>query len=347
MLRLDARVRLGAFDADLALEVATGACLALAGPSGAGKTSVLRIAAGIVRPDEGRVTCGDEVWLDTRRAINVAPEHRRCGYVFQDYALFGHLRAWQNVAYPLRGLGRRERRARAHALLERFGVGHLADARPRTLSGGERQRVAVARALAREPRALLLDEPLSALDAEARLAVRRTLRRHLGTFAGPCLLVTHDPVEAAALADRLLVVEAGRVVQTGGLDAVTRRPRSDWVAGLVGVNLYRGRARRGRVELASGHALLAAAPAEGDVFAVIHPRAVALHRRRPEGTPRNVWAGTVDGLETHGDRVRVDVAGPVHVVAAVTPAAVAALDLGRGGTVWVSVKASEVDLYPA
>ena len=175
MLRVEARTRLGALTLDAALSVEAGRCLALAGPSGAGKTSILRVAAGLLRPEHGTVACGEEVWLDTARGIDVAPERRGCGYVFQEYALFGHLRAWQNVAYPLSGLPRRARRERAQELLERFGIGALADARPRTLSGGERQRVALARALARGPRALLLDEPLSALDARTRAAAGREL----------------------------------------------------------------------------------------------------------------------------------------------------------------------------
>ena len=175
MLRVEARATLGALALDVALTVDAGRCLALAGPSGAGKTSILRVAAGLVRPEAGVVACGEEVWLDTARGIDVAPERRGCGYVFQEYALFGHLRAWQNVAYPLTGLPRRARRERAQELLERFGIGALADARPRTLSGGERQRVALARGLARGPRALLLDEPLSALDARTRAAAGREL----------------------------------------------------------------------------------------------------------------------------------------------------------------------------
>ena len=175
MLRVEAATRLGAFALDVALEVPAGSCLALAGPSGAGKTSVLRVVAGLVQPDRGRVSCGEEVWLDTERGIDVAPERRRCGYVFQEYALFAHLRVWQNVAYPLRGLDRAERRRRALELLDRFGIAQLADERPRTLSGGERQRVAVARALARTPAALLLDEPLSALDTRSRAAGGRAL----------------------------------------------------------------------------------------------------------------------------------------------------------------------------
>ena len=168
MLRAEARTRLGALGLDVALEVRGGECLALAGPSGAGKTSVLRIAAGLVRPERGLVEANGETWLDTERGVDVPPEERRCGYVFQEYALFPHLSAWQTVAFPLRGIPRAERRERALELLGRFGLRELADARPRTLSGGERQRVAVARALARKPAVLLLDEPLSALDARGR-----------------------------------------------------------------------------------------------------------------------------------------------------------------------------------
>ena len=175
MLRVEVHTRLGELELDVALEVRAGECLALAGPSGAGKTSVLRVTSGLLRPESGRVECDGETWLDTERGIDVPPEGRRCGYVFQEYALFPHLTAWQNVAYPLRGMRRSDRRERAQALLERFGIGGLSDARPRTLSGGERQRVAVARVLARRPGVLLLDEPLSALDARTRAGAAREL----------------------------------------------------------------------------------------------------------------------------------------------------------------------------
>jgi molybdate transport system ATP-binding protein len=154
------------------------------------------VVAGLLRPREGRVACGEEVWLDTARGIDVPPEERRCGYLFQEYALFGHLRAWQNVAYGLRDTPRAERRQRAHELLERFGVGELADARPRTLSGGERQRVALARAVARRPAALLLDEPLAALDSRTRAGRGRELAALLRDADVPALLVTHDFTEA-------------------------------------------------------------------------------------------------------------------------------------------------------
>ncbi|HKC91725.1 MAG TPA: ABC transporter ATP-binding protein, partial [Candidatus Limnocylindria bacterium] len=235
----------------------------------------------------------------------------------------------------------------AASWLERLGIGDCVDARPRTLSGGQAQRVALARALAIEPRLLLLDEPLAALDASARGEVRRDLKRHLASFAGIRIVITHDPLEAVALADRLVIVERGRVVQTGSPADVTQRPRSRYVADLVGVNLLRGTASAGRVLLTGGASLQSADEADGEVFAVIHPRAVALHRARPEGSPRNVWRGRASTLDFQGDRVRVGVQGEMPIVAEVTPAAVRDLDLAEGGEVWLSVKATEITVYPA
>ena len=207
--------------------------------------------------------------------------------------------------------------------------------------------MALARAMAPDPRLLLLDEPLSALDASTRAQVRRDLVRHLAGFRGTRVLVTHDPLEAAALAGRLLVVEEGRLVQSGTPAEVTARPRSRYVADLVGVNLLRGAASGGLVTLPGGGAVAVADPAEGEVFAVIHPRAVALHRHHPEGMPRNVWRGEAAGLESLGDRARVRVEGPFPLVAEVTTASVAELKLAEGGPVWASVKATEVSVYPA
>src|ERR687894_131408 len=209
------RTRLGALDLDVGLAVAAGECLALAGPSGAGKTSVLRVIAGLLRPAGGRVSCGGAVWLDTARGIDTPAERRACGYLFQEYALFGHLSAWRNVAYGLRELPRHEREPRARELLGRFGLAGRADARPATLSGGERQRVALARALARRPAALLLDEPLAALDARTRAGASRELGGILADAEVPTLLVTHDFAEAAQLGDRVAIVDGGRIAQTG------------------------------------------------------------------------------------------------------------------------------------
>jgi molybdate transport system ATP-binding protein len=194
---------------------------------------------------------------------------------------------------------------------------------------------------------LLLDEPLSALDVTTRAEVRRELSRQLASFGGVRLIVTHDPVEAIALADRLVVLEGGSVVQSGTPEEVTARPRSRFVADLAGVNLLRGKAHGDRVELAGGASIAAPDAGEGDVFAVIHPRAVALYLSRPEGTPRNVWQGHVEDIDLHGDRVRVRVNSPVPLVAEVTPAAVRELRLHAGGAVWVAFKATEVSVYPA
>jgi molybdate transport system ATP-binding protein len=199
------------FELSLELAVAPGERLALAGPSGAGKTTLLRIVAGLLRPTAGRVGIGGEVWLDTEAGMELPAEHRRCGVVFQDYALFPTLSAWRNVAFGMNG--QRRRRERAEELLDRFGIATLADARPGSLSGGERQRVALARALATEPRALLLDEPLSALDPETRREAQRELHRYLAELPIPVLLVTHSQEEAALLADRIAVIERGRVVR--------------------------------------------------------------------------------------------------------------------------------------
>ena len=337
-LRLDVTVRVGA-----------GTTVAVLGPNGAGKTTLLRALAGLQPIERGSVTLGDEVLEDTTARTFVAPEDRPIGVVFQDYLLFPHLSALENVAFGLRcrGVARPEARRRSRAWLERVGLGDRVTVRPRELSGGQAQRVALARALACEPRLLLLDEPLSALDASTRLEVRRELRRHLASFPGVRLLVTHDPLEAIALADELVVLEEGRVVQSGTPADVTARPRSRYVAELVGVNLYRGHGDGDRVVLAGGEALQVAEAGTGEVFVLVHPRAVSLHRRKPEGTPRNVWKGAAASLDLEGERVRIRVGGAIPIVAEVTPAAVADLELADGGEVWVSVKAAEVEVYPA
>jgi molybdate transport system ATP-binding protein len=350
-MSLEAAVGLtmGRLRLEVELAVGTGELVVLLGPNGAGKTTLLRALAGLLALDRGRVVLDGAVLEDTAAGAWVPTERRPIGFVFQDYLLFPHLSALENVAFGLRarGLGRAEARRRAGAWLDRVGLAGHAGARPRALSGGQAQRVALARAMVGEPRLLLLDEPLAALDAATRAEVRRDLRRHLASFGGTRLLVTHDPLEALALADRLVVLEHGRVTQSGRPAEVSERPRSGYVAELVGVNLYRGRADGAAVELAGGGRLIATGDHRGEVFAAVHPRAVALHRRLPEGTPRNVLAGTADTVDVVGDRVRVRVTGQVPIVAEVTPAAVSELHLADGGPVWASVKATEVTVYPA
>ncbi len=349
MLSAQVAVRLGTLDLDVTIEAASGEIVAVLGPNGAGKTTFLRAVAGLVRLDAGRVALDDAVLDDVARGISLPPERRPIGVVFQDYLLFPHLSAVDNVAFGLRarGASARDARARAKEWLDRMGLGEHADARPRALSGGQAQRVALARALAISPRLLLLDEPLAALDASARSEVRRDLKRHLASFAGVRIVITHDPLEAMALADRLVIVEHGRMVQTGTPGEVTRRPRSRYVADLVGVNLLRGTAAGGHIALPRGAFLQSADSVDGEVFATIHPRAVALHRNHPEGSPRNVWRGRASTLDFQGDRVRVGVEGEMPIVAEVTAAAVRDLGLAEGGEVWVSVKATEILVYPA
>jgi molybdate transport system ATP-binding protein len=348
VLRLEADTRVGHLHLRLALEVGAGSCLALAGPSGAGKTTALRVAAGLLRPGWGRVACGGRTWLDTDRGVDLPPESRRCGYLFQEGALFPHLSAWQNVAYPLRGLPRRERRARAHELLERLGLAARTDASPRTLSGGERQRVALARALARRPDALLLDEPLSALDARTRTTASRELAATLREVAVPALLVTHDFAEAALLGDRVGVIDAGRVVQQGTASELAAAPASAFVADFTGAVVLTGAAGPGpqgltRVELDGGGVVLSTDAARpGPVAVGVHPWEVTLEPddERRSSSAQNRLVVEVVSTTVVGNRVRVALAAPQPLTAEVTLASTRELGLVPGVRLLASWKAS-------
>jgi len=349
VLSADVRLRLGELDLVAAIEVGDGEVVALLGPNGAGKTTLLRAVAGLQPIDAGRVTVDRDVLDDPEAGIFVATNDRPIGVMFQDYLLFPRMTVVDNVAFGLRARGRSraEARAEAHAVLDRVGMAALARAKPRELSGGQSQRVALARALAIEPRVLLLDEPLAALDAGAKLHIRAELRRHLAGFHGARLLVTHDPVDALVLADRMVVLEGGRVTQQGTPAEVARRPRSPYVAELVGVNLLSGTAAGERtVRLAGGAELVVADPVPGPEVAVaVRPQAVTVHRDQPDSSARNTWPATVADLAADHDRVRLQLAGPVPLVAEVTPAAVADLDLTPGAEVWVSMKAVDLAVY--
>jgi molybdate transport system ATP-binding protein len=298
------------------------------GPNGAGKTTLLRALAGLID--------------------GPPPETRSVGVVFQDYLLFPRLSARDNVAFGLRarGMDKPSARTAADALLARFGLEGQAQLRPGKLSGGQAQRVALARALATSPRLLLLDEPLAALDAGTRMTVRADLRNHLSFFDGVTVLVTHDALDALVLADRLVVVEGGRVVQSGTPAEVARAPRTDYVARLVGLNLLVGIARDGYVHLPEGPALTVTGQDDGPVYAAIRPSAIALHAEHPQGSPRNSWPGRVRHLESRGDTIRVEVSGPPDVLVDVTAASVAELGLVPGAPVWCAVKATEIEVYP-
>ncbi|MFI0808505.1 ABC transporter ATP-binding protein [Streptomyces echinatus] len=332
------------FRLDITLTAAPGDVVALLGPNGAGKTTALRALAGLTPLTDGHL-CLDGTSLD-----DTPPESRPVGVVFQDYLLFPHLTALDNVAFGprCRGASKAEARSQAAAWLERMGLSAHAGVKPRRLSGGQAQRVALARALAIRPRLLLLDEPLAALDARTRLEIRAQLRRHLAEFEAVSVLVTHDPLDAMVLADRLVVVEHGRVVQEGTPADIARHPRTDYIAQLVGLNLYRGQAAGHTVRLEAGPAITTTEELSGPVFVAFPPSAVTLFRDRPSGaSARNLWRCEVAGLETRGDQIRADLTGELPLAADLTTVAAAELELYPGASVWATVKATQTHAYPA
>lgn len=329
---------------ELTLDAEPGTTIAVVGENGAGKTTLLRALLGLTPRAHAQLRLGDT-------DVTALPPHKRqVAWVPQDGALFPHLNALSNTAYGLRArrVPRARARAEAQAWLDRLGVGHLAHRKPAELSGGQAQRVALARALAARPRLLLLDEPLAALDQTTRAHVRHTLRTHLAGFGGVCLIVTHDPVEALSLADRVLVLADGRTLQDAPPAEVTRHPRSPWVARMLGRNAWPGTASTDGLVLAGGGRLVVAEalPEGAPALAIIAPEAVSVHRVRPGGSPRNVWPGTVREITSVGSRLRVLV-GSAHapdLVAEITPEAAAELGIVDGVEVWTSVKATEVTL---
>ncbi|MBB5786013.1 sulfate/molybdate ABC transporter ATP-binding protein [Jiangella mangrovi] len=348
-LYADLALTRGDLELRIGLAVGAGEVVALLGPNGAGKSTTLQLLAGTLVPDGGRVELDGVTLDDAAQGVHVRPRDRRVGMVVQDYLLFPKMSVLENVAFGLRarGVPREKARAEARGWLSRMGLDGYERRRPGQLSGGQGQRVALARALIVEPRLLLLDEPLAALDAGTRPAVRAELRRHLAGYGGCTLVVTHDPLEAMVLGDRVVVLERGRVVQHGPPAEVARRPRTDYVARLVGLNLLTGVASGRTAELPSGAVVALAHEATGPVHIAFAPVAVTLSPRRPEGSARNAWPLVIADLEAHGDLVRVTTDGPVPVLADVTPLAVADLGLEPGGEVWASVKASEISVYPA
>ncbi|MFF0278500.1 ABC transporter permease [Streptomyces sp. NPDC004330] len=330
----------------LTLDADPGTTIAVVGPNGAGKTTLLRALLGLTPRAHADLRLGDE-------DVTALPPHRRhVAWVPQDGALFPHLSALANTAYGLRaqGVPRAEARRAARIWLDRLGVGPLAHRRPTQLSGGQAQRVALARALAARPRLLVLDEPLAALDQTTRAHVRHTLRTHLGEFGGVCLIVTHDPVEAVSLADRVLVLDEGRALQDAAPAEVTRHPRSPWVARMLGRNAWPGTATPEGLALEGGGALVATDPPPPGTpaLAIVAPEAVSVHREKPAGSPRNVWPGSVREIVASGSRLRVLVTSDraPDLVAEITPQAAAELGLAEGVSVWTSVKATEATIVP-
>ena len=345
----NAVVTRGSFTLRAEVASAPGEVLAVLGPNGSGKSTLLAAIAGLTPLAGGRISLGGVTLDDADTGMFVEAAHRPVGFVFQDYRLFPHLSVLDNVAFSprARGLGRAPARATAADWLARLGLADLAHRRPADLSGGQAQRVALGRALAGDPALLLLDEPLSALDARTRLEVQTELKRHLADFAGPCLLVTHDPLEALVLADRLLVLEHGRVVQEGTPAEVARRPATDYVARLVGLNLYPGTADGARVVLEGGGSFVVPDHDErGEVLVALRPSAVVVSTSQPDvSSVRNTWPATITGLTLLTDRVRLDLEGEPSALVDVTPAAVAELGLDAGQRVWLSAKATELEVY--
>jgi molybdate transport system ATP-binding protein len=352
VLVAEAETTLGDLRLEVAFEVGPGDCLALAGPSGAGKTSVLRAVAGLLRPRRGYVRCGDEVWLDTTTGRSLPAEQRRCGYLFQDYALFPHLTARGNVAYALQDLPRPARERAAAELLGRFGVGRLADTKPATLSGGGRQRVALARALARRPDVLLLDEPLAALDAANRATATRELAAVLREHEVPAVLVTHDFEEAAQLGSRVAILEDGRIAQEGVPSEVASRPSSAFVAGFTGATVLNGIARQGPsgltvVDLDGGGTVASTDAARDRVGASIHPWEIAIEPAgdpHPHGSALNRLPAQVTSLTAIGNRVRLGLDASQPLVAEITLASSEQLGLREGVPVVATWKAAATRL---
>jgi molybdenum ABC transporter ATP-binding protein len=337
VLSVDVDKRLGSFEVALRLEVEPGGSLALAGPSGAGKTSVVRMVAGLLRPDRGVIRCNGETWFDTGSGINVPPEGRRCGFVFQDYALFPHLRAWQNVAYGMPRVSRAQRRERALDLLHSLGVAALADERPATLSGGERQRVALARALAREPDVLLLDEPLSALDPRTHAHAATELGEVLRRAAIPAIVITHDFADASLFGDEVGIIDAGRLVQLGPAAELAAAPASGFVADFAGASVLTGNAGPGpggltQVELDRGGMVVSTDAASGPVAASVYPWDVSLEHREEvaRGSALNHLQVEVVGVTLIGNRARVRLAAPQTLAAEITAASLERLGIAPG-----------------
>ena len=339
-------------DVEVSLEVGAGEVVAVLGPNGAGKSTLLEVIAGLLRPDSGRATLEGRTLFDVGSSATTpvwVPAHARgVALLPQEPLLFPHLNARDNVAFGPRSTGRSRREARAVAThwLGEVEAAPYADRRPGELSGGQAQRVAVARALAVEPRLLLLDEPMAALDVEVAPVLRQMLRRVLADRS--VVLVTHDVLDALLLADRVVVVERGHVVEEGPTTQVLARPRSDFAARIAGLNLVRGRFEGRGVRGADG-LLVEGLPEEPirqgeDAVAVFRPSAVGVYRQPPGGSPRNVLGVTVSDLEPHGDQVRVRGG---QLSADVTAAAVADLDLAPQASVLFAVKASEVAIYKA
>jgi len=337
----------GDFTLDVDITISSGTVTAVLGPNGSGKSSLLRTLAGLQGIESGEIRFGDRV-VNAAPSIHVSPQKRSVGVVFQDYALFPHLSVEQNIAFGPRSLGasKKEAHTQSQAQMNSLGITELANRKPGQISGGQGQRVALARALATQPDLLLLDEPLAALDAQTREGVRAELDRQIKAFAGCVVFVTHDPLDAMLLADRVIVLENGVITQDGTPGQLAARPETSYVATLMGVNLIRGQAQAGVLHVEGGGVLhIPQSSLEGEVLAVLRPEAITLHINEPEGSARNAWQGTVSGLTPMHDRIRVSVEASPPVVATITHASLADLKLAVGSPIWISAKTLTIEAF--
>lgn len=349
-LEADVRLTRGLLQLSVKVSAQPGQLIAVLGPNGSGKTTLLHTLAGLIRLAHGQIRVAGSLWDCPAEHAWMPPGQRRTGLVLADHLLFPHLSVIDNVAFGprSRGVSRAGARARAGAELEALGLADRLQVRPGELSTGQAQKVALARALATDPALLLLDEPLSALDPTTRAQTRADLGVRLRGFDGITILVTHDPLDALSLADRLVFIEAGRLVQEGTPQEVIARPRDPYVAQVVGLNLLRGlRIDDHQVDVAGTTVVAPQVPSGPGVCVTIAPSAVALYQMRPQGSPRNTWPVTVSDILLIGQTARVSLSGPFALVAEVTTAAIAELRLAVGQELWASVKATEVRVYPA
>ena len=335
----------GDFSIRAAFDAPAGSCTAVVGPNGAGKTTLIHVLAGLIPLEQGKIVLAGQVIDDPAHGIRVPPDLRPIALHSQHNLLFPHLSVVDNVAFGPRcsGMATRDARLRATEWLDKVGLAHLASLRPEQLSGGQAQRVGLARAAACEPEVLLLDESLASLDAETRTDVRHLLV----DISATRVLITHDPVEARVLADQLLVMEQGQIVQAGAPEAVAADPRNPWTAGLMDVNLLSGDAAGTKVALDCGLTLISATPMTGPVLVTFSPAAVTLSNAQPHTSARNTWEAQVARIQPESDRVRVLLGAPAPCHVWVTPQAVGELGLSAGSRCWAALKATELTVREA
>ena len=351
MITVTLAKRLRDFSLDVQFELGDGQCLALVGPTGCGKTTTLRLLAGLLNPDEGYVALDDCVLVDTRRRLCLSPQKRRLGVVFQNYALFPHLTVLGNVMYGAvaRGATRSKAEATARAALERVRLPGLEQVRPGQLSGGQQQRVALARALASGARLLLMDEPMSALDAHTRRQVRSELRALISELGLQTICVTHDVADALTLGDVIGVMREGKIVQLGSRQQLLSQPRDTFVAEFLGINMFSGTARPGPDQLSAitcgPHVFYSLTELTGEVLLTFHPWDVSLSLHEPDSSAMNYFKGRVTSISHLGSRTRVTVENGVTVIAELTHSSEERLALELGKEVYASFKASALQVY--